>query len=270
MIISLLTLATGPGAWSTTGESSGGGQSSDNSGRRVQICHATASETNPYRTPVVNTAGAANAHMDHTGSIFGQQAPGAKWGDIIEPFTFRGVDFPGLNWTEEGQEIAGNGCAFEEPECPEGEVPGDNGECVPIPEECQEGEEPGDNGQCVPIPEECPEGTVPDDNGECVPEGSGGTTPPASGGGPGPGSGGPVVAGSEATGPGAGAGTSGGAASSPAAPAVPATVDAGLAPDRVGSSSMPLATVLIGFGLGLLTAAGRFSPGGRRRSARLS
>jgi hypothetical protein len=263
LIVTLLTLATGAAAWSTTGETGGGGGPPDNSGQKVTICHRTASESNPYRTPPVNTAGAANAHMDHIGPIFGQQAPGQKWGDIIEPFTFRGEDFPGLNWTAEGQEIAGNGCALPEPECPAGEVPDGNGGCVP--EECPAGEVPDGNGGCVP--EECPAGEVPDGNGECVPEGSGGTTPPATGGGPGPGSGGPVVAGESATAAGASAGSVGGTGSGAAAPAVPGTVDAGLAPEASRSSSLLLGAVLVGFGVVLMTAAGLLGPAARRRSA---
>ena len=143
LTIGLLTLATGAAAWSTTGETSGSGQSSGRDGDKVKICHRTAAETNPYRIPPVDSAGAANAHMDHTGPIFGQQAPGQKWGDIIEPFTFRGQDFPGLNWTAEGQEIWKNGCAVPPVDVcadgnqPPGTVVDENGDCVSAPGTCQ-------------------------------------------------------------------------------------------------------------------------------------
>ena len=202
LTIGLLTIATGAAASSTTGETSGSGQSSGRDGDKVKICHRTAAETNPYRIPPVDSAGAANAHMDHTGPIFGQQAPGQKWGDIIEPFTFRGQDFPGLNWTAEGQEIWQNGCAVppvdvcenidgDQAEPPDGTVVDENGDCVPPPVDVCENidgdqAEPPDgtvvdeNGDCVPPPvdvcenidgdqAEPPDGTVVDENGDCVP-----------------------------------------------------------------------------------------------------
>ena len=72
---------------------------------KVRICHATASESNPYTSNTVDTSSVdeinnqyLNGHGDHVN-------------DIIPPFTSPdGTEFPGLNWDEEGQEIWNNGC----------------------------------------------------------------------------------------------------------------------------------------------------------------
>jgi mannitol-specific phosphotransferase system IIBC component len=79
-----------------------------------------------------------------------------------------------------------------------------------------------------------------------------------------------VVAGSQATAPGVSAGQVGGTGSGAVAPAVPGVVDSGLATDATGSSAMLLATVLVGFGVMLMTAAGLLGLGGRRRSANVA
>jgi hypothetical protein len=87
---------------------------------KVTICHATASTTNPYTAPEVNTSSVdeeknqyLNGHGDHTGPVFdpagGKDQP--AWGDIIPPFESPiGTKFPGYNWTEAGQAIYNNGC----------------------------------------------------------------------------------------------------------------------------------------------------------------
>merc|ERR1719209_1175831 len=58
--------------------------------------------------------------------------------------------------------------------CPDGKIPGVNGECVPARkrrESCPDGKIPV-NGDCVPARkrrESCPDGKIPGVNGECVP-----------------------------------------------------------------------------------------------------
>lgn len=74
----------------------------------VKICHATASFQNPYVKIPPATAGVANGHDGHDGPIFNGVDDG--WGDIIEPYTYNGVDYPGQNWTAEGIAIFNNGC----------------------------------------------------------------------------------------------------------------------------------------------------------------
>jgi hypothetical protein len=99
---------------------------------KIRICHATASTNNPYTSPTVDMSSIDeannanhNGHGDHTGPVYdGVMTSG--WGDIIPPFTYtyieRGgqgqpdqtvtVDYPGLNWSAEGQAIYYNGCGF--------------------------------------------------------------------------------------------------------------------------------------------------------------
>ncbi len=89
---------------------------------QVTICHATASQTNPYvREPVaISSAGYLNAagHADHTGPVW---YPGivVPWGDIIPPYDYTSGDttfhFDGLNWDATGQATYNNDCNFEQP-----------------------------------------------------------------------------------------------------------------------------------------------------------
>jgi hypothetical protein len=79
--------------------------------KKIDICHATSSRTNPYNYINVSINSVENAisvhgHADHTGGIF----PADPWGDIIPPFTYETVSFPGLNWTAEGAAMWANGC----------------------------------------------------------------------------------------------------------------------------------------------------------------
>ena len=87
---------------------------------KVTICHATASQSNPYTANTVDTSSVnetgnkfLNGHGTHTGPVF---EPGvtSKWGDIIPPFTDEasGVSFPGMNWTSAGQQIWSQGCRY--------------------------------------------------------------------------------------------------------------------------------------------------------------
>lgn len=95
---------------------------------KVVICHGTNSVTNPYTNPEVN-ADAADGdtgndkgnsdHSTHTGPVatspeVAQALKNSKtaWGDIIPPHH----NFPGLNWTVEGQAIYNNGCNYVNPD----------------------------------------------------------------------------------------------------------------------------------------------------------
>jgi len=75
------------------------------------ICHSTGSNTNPYVVNHPNNQGQFEGHTEHTGPIW---SPGAtEWGDIIPPIP--ALNFPGLNWTAEGQAIHANNCEPVEP-----------------------------------------------------------------------------------------------------------------------------------------------------------
>lgn len=75
---------------------------------KVEICHATASRTNPYVQNAPNASGTLNGHTGHTGPLYVVGGP-AGWGDIIPPFTFNGTTYPGMNWPS-GKAIFDNGC----------------------------------------------------------------------------------------------------------------------------------------------------------------
>jgi len=68
----------------------------------VTICHATASETNPY---VVITVDIASIVGDA-----GHGHSGVNVGDIIPPFNIDGYVYPGNNWDDEHAAIYNNGC----------------------------------------------------------------------------------------------------------------------------------------------------------------
>ena len=55
--------------------------------KKVRICHATASKTNPYisnEPAIANNGDLQGGHLNHTGPVF----PADDWGDIIPPYTF--------------------------------------------------------------------------------------------------------------------------------------------------------------------------------------
>ena len=72
-------------------------------GGQVTICHATSSATNPF--VVIHPASPAvlHAHLNHHDGA-----------DIVPPFSYKGVDYPGQNWTAEGKAISENGCMAQE------------------------------------------------------------------------------------------------------------------------------------------------------------
>ena len=93
---------------------------------KVTICHRTNSNANPYVVITPNADGDVSGHADHVGGDNDGDGPGPvwnptlkadhiKWGDIIPPFKWSGGDFPGLNWTTDGQAIYANDC---DPELP--------------------------------------------------------------------------------------------------------------------------------------------------------
>jgi hypothetical protein len=69
---------------------------------KVTICHATASETNPY---VVITVDIASIVGDA-----GHGHSGVNIGDIIPPFNMDGYLYAGHNWDAEHAAIYNNGC----------------------------------------------------------------------------------------------------------------------------------------------------------------
>ena len=93
---------------------------------KVTICHRTNSNENPYVMNTPDADGDVSGHADHVGGDNDGAGPGPvwdptlkaqhiKWGDIIPPFKWSGGDFPGLNWTTEGEAIYANDCVPEEP-----------------------------------------------------------------------------------------------------------------------------------------------------------
>ncbi|WP_062530140.1 hypothetical protein [Demequina rhizosphaerae] len=107
---------------------------------KVMICHATASEKNPFTVNEISFNAVDNGYnIDWNGH-------GDHEGDIIPAF----ADFPGLNWTELGQAIWNNGCEVPttEPEPQETTVPEETE--TPEPEETTTPEE-------TPEPEETTE-----------------------------------------------------------------------------------------------------------------
>src|SRR3954454_8198690 len=95
-----------------TGASADSPKNADVASNKITICHATASEHNPYNVIDIDVAGAYDGHLDHTGPVFSPDlAKHEQWGDIIPPGTYNGHDFS-LNWDAAGQAIWNNDCAL--------------------------------------------------------------------------------------------------------------------------------------------------------------
>ena len=77
---------------------------------KITICHATASDTNPYVTETVDEASIENPS--------GHGSSGVNAGDIIPPFTDGSFSFAGQNWDPNGQAIWSNGCKIPTPPTP--------------------------------------------------------------------------------------------------------------------------------------------------------
>ena len=85
---------------------------------KVDICHATSNDKNPYVTNKVDPSSFySSGHDGHVGPIFDPTAdpPQTSWGDIIPPIPDAEPPYPGLNWPA-GQATLENGCAFVAPE----------------------------------------------------------------------------------------------------------------------------------------------------------
>lgn len=86
--------------------------------RKVRICHATDSHSNPYTINKVDKSSIdevnnkyLNGHGDHEGPVWYEGIADHSWGDIIPPFTNdAGNSYPGQNWTATGRSIYENGC----------------------------------------------------------------------------------------------------------------------------------------------------------------
>lgn len=96
-------------ATASTSSASSAPVSQASSDKKITICHATASTSNPYNLITVATSAAENGHGGHTGPLY----PEPGWGDVIPPFG----DFPGLNWPA-GSQLVADGCVPAAPEGP--------------------------------------------------------------------------------------------------------------------------------------------------------
>ncbi|MFH2086015.1 MAG: VWA domain-containing protein [bacterium] len=82
---------------------------------KIDICHATNAAGNPYTSnnvSVKSILNIPNGHYYHVGPVW---FPGitVDWGDIIPPFTYLGVNYPGKNWdSSAGQAIYKAGCGI--------------------------------------------------------------------------------------------------------------------------------------------------------------
>jgi hypothetical protein len=86
-------------------------------GHKVTICHATNSDSNPYRAITVDIASSGyvkSGHADHTGPVWDAtlKARHISWGDIIPSYTYGTFAYPGLNWNAQGQAIWNADCTI--------------------------------------------------------------------------------------------------------------------------------------------------------------
>src|SRR5690242_17787407 len=76
---------------------------------KIEICHATNSNSNPYNSANADQSADVGGHDGHNGPVWFDGID-VSWGDIIPPFDYDGGSYPGKNWTVEGQAIWNNGC----------------------------------------------------------------------------------------------------------------------------------------------------------------
>ena len=74
-------------------------------GGKVRICHATASQSNPYVNIEVDSSSIENPNDKKYLNGHGDHEK-----DIIPPFSFNETFFPGKNWDEAGEAIWNNDC----------------------------------------------------------------------------------------------------------------------------------------------------------------
>ncbi len=80
---------------------------------KVDICHATANNEDPYNAQAPNKSADVSGHDGHNGPIW-FDGINETWGDIIPPFTFPGGSYAGQNWNETGMAIFFNNCDIPE------------------------------------------------------------------------------------------------------------------------------------------------------------
>jgi hypothetical protein len=74
-------------------------------GNKVRICHATASQSNPYVNIEIDSSSIENPNDNKY-----LNGHGDHMNDIIPPFSFNESSFPGRNWDDTGQVIWNNDC----------------------------------------------------------------------------------------------------------------------------------------------------------------
>ncbi|MFZ2024984.1 MAG: SdrD B-like domain-containing protein [Microgenomates group bacterium] len=80
--------------------------------KKVTICHASDSQTNPYIEQKPNKSADVSGHDGHNGVIWYPGIADHAWGDIIPPFYYVGGQYLGQNWDTAGQAIWNNGCVI--------------------------------------------------------------------------------------------------------------------------------------------------------------
>jgi outer membrane biosynthesis protein TonB len=81
------------------------GQDANAGGGKVKICHATASQSNPYVSIEIDSSSIENPKDKKYLNGHGEHEK-----DIIPPFSFNESTFPGKNWDDTGQVIWKNDC----------------------------------------------------------------------------------------------------------------------------------------------------------------
>jgi hypothetical protein len=89
-------------------------------GHTVTICHATASDANPYLELTVDIASSGDPQGGHAGDTGPIWSAGLKdkhlaWGDIIPAYMHGDFNYPGLNATPQGLAILAGHCTIQTP-----------------------------------------------------------------------------------------------------------------------------------------------------------